>query len=754
MAAKPGRNELCFCGSGKRFKHCHGGLPPVVSLPQVLSSQQIGALVALVDQGRLGEAEISTRSALKSHPDAGILWKILSVALVRQVKDALPALRRAAELLPHDAEAHRNLGAALHDQGQWAAALDSLRQALALEPDDADALVDAADAMRGLGRARDAVPLYQRALLRSPELPEAQNNLGNAFLELGQYASALGCYQRALGLKPQDAQILCNLSNALRHLGRLEEAAAASRQAIGLEPGLSVAHNNLGLVLAALGRRAEAVTSYRQALQLNPAYVEALNNLGNVLRDLGERRGAVPLYAQAIGLDPARAETHCNLGNVLFELRQTDDAVASYRQALALQPDYAAAHLGLAFALRQQRRPADAQVSCQAALASDPNYVEALAFLGELRADSGQFDEAQKLFQRALEINPDFSFALASIATHRKMTRDDTQWLRGAEALAAKQLPLGQEISLRYALGKYFDDVRQYDEAFNQYRQANELTKRYGIKYNRANLTERIDQIIGSFDTALMHAWRDRASPSALPVFIVGMPRSGTSLTEQILASHPAVFGGGEVTYWNGAYDAYRQAELEGKAAAQLIPGMASRYLEHLASLSGAAPRVVDKMPANFMYAGLIHAVFPQARIIHMQRHPLDTCLSIYFQNFFNIGPYANDLDDLAHYYTEYLRITRRWRAVLPATTLLEVPYEALIEDQEGWTRRMLEFIGLPWDPKCLDFHQTDRVVITASKWQVRQKITATSAGRWRNYEKYVAPLQHLMNPAADSRRS
>jgi len=724
-------------------------VPAVVSSRQVSSPQQIGTLVALVDQGRLGEAELQARSSLSSHPDAGILWKILSVALVRQGKDAQQALRRAAELLPRDAEAHRNLGAALHDQGQWAAALDSLRQALAIEPDDADTLADAADAMRGLGRAREAVPLYQRALTRNPQLLEAQNNLGNAFLELGEYAEALGCYQRALGLRPHDAKILCNLSNALRQLGRLEEATAVSRRAIELEPGLSVAHNNLGLALAALGRREEAVASYRQALQLNPVYVEALNNLGNVLRDLGDRRGALPLYAQALALDPGRAETPCNLGNVLFELRRIDEAVASYRQALALQPDYAPAHLGLAFALRQQRRPAEAQVSCQAALAVNPDYVEALAFLGELQADGGQFAQAEKLFQRALEISPDFSFALASIATHRKMTRDDTNWLRGAEALLAKQLPLGHEISLRYALGKYLDDVRQYDDAFNQYRQANELTKRYGIKYNGANLTQRIDMIIRTFDTALMHEWRNRASASEVPAFIIGMPRSGTSLTEQILASHPAIFGGGEVTFWNGAYDAYREAELEGKAGADLMPGMASRYLEQLASLSGGAARVADKMPANFMYAGLIHAVLPRARIIHMQRHPLDTCLSIYFQNFFNIGPYANDLDDLAHYYSEYLRITRHWRAVLPATALLEVPYEALIEDQEGWTRRMLDFIGLPWDPKCLDFHQTDRVVITASKWQVRQKISAASVGRWRNYEKYVEPLRHLVDLAA-----
>ena len=152
-------------------------------------------------------------------------------------------------------------------------------------------------------------------------------------------------------------------------------------------------------------------------------------------------------------------------------------------------------------------------------------------------------------------------------------------------------------------------------------------------------------------------------------------------------------------------------------------------------------------MPTNFWYAGLIHAAFPRARFIHMQRHPIDTCLSIYFQNFFNREPYANDLDSLAHYYGEYIRITDHWRTVLPAAALLEVPYEALIEDQEGWTRRMLDFVGLPWDPKCLDFHETDRVVITASKWQVRQKINTASAGRWRNYEKYVAPLRHLMSP-------
>ena len=746
LSSKPGRNDLCPCGSGKKFKHCHGQQSAAPASPAGLGAQQIGALVTLVNHGRFGEAEQQARSLLAADPASGMLWKILGVALLRQGKDALPALRRAAELMPSDAEALRNLGAELHERGQWGDALDSLRGALALEPEHTDALVQAADALRGLGRAREAVPLYQRALARNSRVPEAQNNLGNAFLELGQFADAVRCYGLAAELMPADAQVRCNLGNGLRRLGRVQEALAEGRRAVALDPGLSVARTYLGLSLAQAGHREEAIASFRQALELNPGDLDALNNLGSVLRDLGDRRGAVPLYRRAIELDPRRAESHCNLGNVLFELRQVEEAVAAYRQSIELQPDYAPAHLSLAFAFRQQRRPDEAELSCQAALALNPNYVEALSFLGELKADRGQFAEAEQLFGRAIELNPDFAFARASIATHRKMTVDDGKWLEGAEALLAKPLPLGHEISLRYALGKYFDDVRQYDAAFGHFRQANELTKRYGVRYNAAKLTERIDGIASRFGTRTPHVSPDAVSDSDLPIFIVGMPRSGTSLAEQILASHPAVFGAGEVTYWNAAYDAFRDAERDGTDGATRIPGFARSYLQHVASLSPKATRVVDKMPANFMYAGLIHAALPRARIIHMRRHAIDTSLSIYFQNFFNIGPYANDLDSLAHYYGEYSRISAHWRAVLPSTALLEVPYEGLIADQEGWTRRMLEFVGLPWDSRCLDFHQTDRVVITASKWQVRQKISSASAGRWRNYEAHVGPLRQLLD--------
>jgi tetratricopeptide (TPR) repeat protein len=325
------------------------------------------------------------------------------------------------------------------------------------------------------------------------------------------------------------------------------------------------------------------------------------------------------------------------------------------------------------------------------------------------------------------------------------MTSDDSAWLEGTEALLATRLPLGQEISLRYALGKYFDDLKRYEEAFSNYRQANELTKRYGVGYDRAGQTERVDRVIGAFEAASIRQYQSRGDVSERPVFVVGMLRSGTSLTEQILASHPAVFGAGELPFWQTAFAAYEAAELAGHQGASLIPGMARDYTDHLTALSGDARRIIDKLPLNFMNLGLICAAFPRARIIHVRRHPIDTCLSIYFQYLSELHSYAHDLEDLAHYYGEYLRISRHWRTVLPRTTLLEVPYEGLIEDQEGWTRRMLDFIGLPWDARCLDFHQTDRSVITLSKWQVRQKIHAASAGRWRNYEKYVAPLRHLV---------
>src|SRR3984885_11441041 len=657
---KPGRNDPCPCGSGRKYKHCCGLLPAAAA--------------------------------------------------------AVPA------------------------PGSRVAARDGQLEA--------EGLLEAADALRSQGRGPEAPPLYRQALQIQPHYTAAHNNLGNALLQLGQHADAVAAYRLALAQSPENADIHCNLANALRQLGQLPEALIESERAIALNPRLSMAHNNLGLVLAGQGRRDEAVVSYRRALALNPGYLEALNNLGNVLHELGERGEAVTLYRKAVELDPQRPDSHGNLGNVLTELGRLEQAMESFRRALALQPQHLQAHLGLGTALQMRGRASEAQESYQAALALEPHNVEALTLQGELHANRGQFGEAHELFQRALELDADFPFVYCSIAAHRKMTDEDGAWREGVEALLARPLPLGHQISLRYALGKYCDDLCRYDEAFGHYRAANDLSKRYGASYEPGKLSERVERIIGRFDAALLRQPQGESAASELPVFIIGMPRSGTSLTEQILASHPAVFGAGELRFWNRAFSEFEAAQSKGDSIARVIPAMARDYLERLRSLSDGALRVVDKMPANFLYAGLIHAALPRARIIHMQRHPLDTCLSIYFQNFFNMGAYSNDLEHLAHYYGEYLRIMRHWRAVLPGSALLEIPYEGLIEDQEGWTRRLLEFVGLPWDARCLEFHRTERLVITASRWQVRQKLSAASVGRWRNYEKYLEPLRGLVRAA------
>jgi tetratricopeptide (TPR) repeat protein len=433
-----------------------------------------------------------------------------------------------------------------------------------------------------------------------------------------------------------------------------------------------------------------------------------------------------------------------NLGNTLFEMRHLDAAIASFRRALALNPGYAPAHFGLGGALRLSRRAAEANAACLAALAIDPNYPEALGLLGELHADEGRFSEAEPLFQRAVAAKPNFAFGLASIPANRKMTREDEAWRTHVERLLAARPPLSDQVNLRFALGKYFDDIKDYGRAFNHYREANELSKRFGGNYTREALSARIDGIMQRCNAQFVNRQRDFASPSELPILIIGMPRSGTSLAEQILASHPQVFGAGEVTFWDAAFAAFHDATVAGRPESDCFPALAANYLERLGALSGGARRVVDKMPANFLYAGLIHAVLPRARIIHMQRNPIDTCLSIYFQNFPNMGPFANDLDNLAFYYGEYLRITAHWRAVLPAQNLLEIPYEGLLADQEGWTRRLLDFAALPWDARCLEFHKTDRVVVTASKWQVRQKLSANSVGRWQHYREFIGPLERL----------
>ncbi len=593
-------------------------------------------------------------------------------------------------------------------------------------------------------QGRNAVHASAMAAKLLPDDAGVHNNLGNALARLGQLDEAVTSYRLALKLNPDIADAHHNLGNALSDLGQFEHAAASYRRALALNPQLEEAHNHLGNALRVLARLDEAALSYRRALALKPDFAEAHNNLGNVLFELGQLDQALTHYRRALVLKPDFAEAHNNLGSILRGFGQLKEAIASYRQALALQPRFAEAHSNLGSALRLLGRTAEARTSCLRAIEINPKLTAAVATLAEIQADAGEFAEAEQLFKRAISIDPESPEGWSGISRLRKMSRGDQDWLSAAQRIAARHLPPRKEVQLRYAIGKYYDDVQDFELAFSNFRRANELAKQYGAKHDRRDVERAVDQITQMYDRIWLSKARELSAPSERPVFIIGMLRSGTTLAEQILASHPAVHGAGELPFWTNAFAAYKSSAAGTETSAALARTLAGEYLRLLQELSADALRVIDKMPANVWVLGLIHAALPNARIIHMRRNPIDTCLSIYFQRFETGVSYANDLEDLAHYYTQYLRVVTLWRSVLPADSILDVPYEGLVANQDAWTRKMLAFIGLPWDPRCVDFHLTYRTVITASKWQVRQKISASSVNRWRHYEKFISPLLKL----------
>ena len=589
-------------------------------------------------------------------------------------------------------------------------------------------------------------------LERRPESGSAWQLLAVSLSKQGR--DAVHALAAAAQRLPADAVAQLNLGNALARLGRLQEAQACFERALVIRPEFAEAHNNLGDLMLQLGRFDEAALRCRRALEIRPDYAEAHHTLGNALLKLARVDDAILSLRRAVAISPDFAEAHMNLGAALRSVGQLDEAVAGYRAALRVKPDFVAAHIALGTALRLQRRGAESQASCRNALDIKPDSAAALAVLAELHADAGRFAEAEQLFQRIVSIDPESCEALSGIARLRRMTPADGAWLSAAQRLAGQGLPPQRELSLRFAIGKYFDDVHDFESAFVNYRLANELAKRCGPRHDREKLSRTVDLIIRSHDQSWVNRLRGAANESTRPVFIVGMLRSGTTLAEQILASHPQVFGAGELMFWGD----FSAAAVAGAVAVNAprfdisdaaLSGASRDYLALLRRLSADGARVVDKFPTNFMLLGFIHAALPRARIIHMRRNPIDTCLSIYFQHFEAANTHVNDLEDLAHYYREYRRLMRHWRAVLPAHALLEVPYEGLVLDLTAWSRRMLDFIELPWDPRCLEFDQTSRTVITASRWQVRQKISTSSVERWRNYEGFVGSLKPLLEPAA-----
>jgi tetratricopeptide (TPR) repeat protein len=503
-----------------------------------------------------------------------------------------------------------------------------------------------------------------------------------------------------------------------------------------------------GTELAARREHAEAINCFEELLQLDPRNAVAHNSLGVSLSSLGRYDEAWAQFREAIGINESYAEAQFNLGSLLRTLGWFIASEQPLRRALKLRPGLVEARISLGATLFILGRMKEAKELLESALQTAPRHVEAMQTMGQLLARAGEFAEAETWFRRALEVNANAPHAWVGLAGLRRMGPADGAWLKGAQQCADSGLSPLIEANLRYAIGKYYDELGEFERAFRSVQRANELVKNSTQTYSKEERTRLVEDLIQAYPAGALARPAAGASDSALPVFVVGMPRSGTTLVAQIIDSHPAAKSAGELEFWGYTVQKNMPRLRHEPPDDATRRKVAEKYLRVLTTQFADAQRVVDKAPFNSDILGVIHSVFPRARFIYVQRDPIDSCLSCYFQDFPPSLGFTQDLSDLAHYYRQHRRLIEHWRAALPAGTLLDVPYEALVEDQETWTRKIIDFIGLQWDPSCLEFHKTERTVLTASYWQVRQKVYKASVGRWRNYEKFLGPLRELKNLA------
>ncbi|MGO9969651.1 MAG: tetratricopeptide repeat protein [Bryobacteraceae bacterium] len=662
--------------------------------------------------------------------------------------DAVAHYQRALVLRPDYAEAHNNLGLILNEQGKREEAVAHYECALAIRPDYANAHSNLGTALAAQGRIADATTHLERALVLDPNHANAHNNLGLALAAQGRIADAIAHYERALALNPRHANAHNNLGLALGAQGRAADAIAHFERALVLNPGYPDPHSNLGLALAAQGRIADAIAHYERALVLNPRHVNAHNNLATALIAQGRTADAIARLERALVLNPGHADLHNNLGVALIAQGRIREAIAQYERVLVLRPDDANAHSNLGTALAEQGSIADAMSHLERALVLNPRHADAHNSLGNIFKDEGKFDDAMAHYGRAIAIRPDFGEAHLN-RTEIKSFHPGDAGLAVLEALAGRNdLSANTALRIHFAVAKALEDTGDYARALEHLRQGNAL-KRKQLDYDEGRVLNLFQRVSTVFDGRLLDRFQGEGDPSSVPVFVLGMPRSGSTLIEQILASHPQIHGAGELTDFETAASSVFHAggrAVEYPECVPAVDGAALRrigqsYLARLPALAEGKVRIVDKLPGNFLNIGLIRLALPNARIIHTMRHPMDTCVSCYSKLFTFGHHYTYDLAELGRFYRYYSELMTHWRRVLPPGAMLDVSYEDVVDDLEGQARRMIDYCGLPWDDRCISFHRTSRPVKTASAVQVRKPLFRSSLQRWRKYESGIAPL-------------
>ncbi len=546
-----------------------------------------------------------------------------------------------------------------------------------------DEAMQKAERLEATGELPQAEALYNKVLAANPKYHPAWHALGLLAFRVGKLEIAAEMIEKALQCTDSIALYHRNLGEICRRLGRLEQAVMEGEATVALNPNDSEGHYNLGLALAGQGRHTDALSPYRRATELSPEHGPAWNNLGASLEQSGDLAAAEEAYTHAVAINPKHAEAQNNLGAIYSLQGKLTAAVACFNAAIRARPSFVESHSNLS----------------------------ALKTYNE--------DDPHLLVLEALS------------ATLQSANVDD-------------------QIHLNFALGKARHDIGEIDAAFAAYTHGNRL-KFAKFPYDETSAENTLNTILKEFDHEFFAKRIQTGSKpwKRTPIFIVGMPRSGTSLIEQILATHPEVYGAGELIDLHevirsnfGAAFSTNFLKKISKSTADEFSAMGTEYLDRVWQLKPEAAFISDKMPANFFYVGLIHLLLPEAKIIHAMRDPMDSCFSCYTRLFENPSMnFTYDLGCLGRYYVRYMQIMRHWQSVLPPGKILNLRYEDMVTDMEGESKRMLNFIGLPWSKDCLAFYNNTRHVKTASVAQVRQPIYTSSLARWKKFEKHMAPL-------------
>jgi tetratricopeptide (TPR) repeat protein len=721
-----------------------------IQLSNAIREHQLGNLE---QAGRMYEAILARQP---NNPDALHLLGVVAHQLGHH-QPAADLIGRAIALAPAVPSFHANLAEVYRALGQFARAVDCCRTALRLRPSYPEAVNNLGLALLSQGDIPGAIVQFEEAIKLKPDFALAHNNLGNAFREQNKMDDAIACFRRALEYDPNLVEAHSNLGQALCERKELTPAVAHCREAIRLRPNFPEAHSNLGNALRELGRLDEAKASYTEALRLNPRLGMVYNNMAQALQEEGKLDDALQWYQKALELEPHSARIHSNLASALEEQERHDDAIARYDLALRLDPNYAEAHNGLGFVYQELGRYPEAEAEFRTALRARPDFAPAHCNLGGLLEELSDFTGAETCFRTALKHDPTLVGAQSQLATmlRSKLPEEDLVTLR--RMLDDPELVEGERAVIHFGLAQVLDSKGQFAEAAENLEKANHLSliawRKRGDIYDPQAHHAFMDALIATCTPAFFDRLKGLGHDSPRPVFIVGLPRSGTTLVEQILASHPQIHGAGELRFAREGFESLpamlgsndKPVECLGRIDGAVLQQAARRHLERLDELNATAARVVDKMPDNYLYLGWLSVLFPQAQFIHCRRDLRDVAVSCWMTNFRHIR-WASNKEHMADRFQQYLRIMEHWRAVLPVP-LLEVSYEDTVADLETVARKLVAWCGQEWDPRCLAFHETKRPVRTASVMQVRQPLYTRSVQRWKKYEPALSSLFEKLGP-------